>query len=797
MRSVKYRLNTLVSAFILLTCVPGQAEESAAFKGDREGHTMVDVIPKEDIPAAPILPVAKALQTFQAQSGFVVESVVSEPDIFNPVALSFDAKGRMWVAEMTTYMPDVFGEGEMQAQGNITLLEDTDGDGQVDKRRVFVSGVLLPRTVSMVKGGIFYADHTQLYFVEVLEDEQGIRLGLHEVVDAEYAAGGSLEHKTNTMLYGIDNWYYNARSDKKYQTLPLTAAVPQGAEEIYRNQYWKLVKAETDYRGQWGLSMDDLGRLYHNGNSSPIHGEFLRPGALRRNPGFWPDAPAHAIGSNRVYPSRMNPGVNRGYMDGILVKEGADRGKLVNFTAASGSIVYRGSNFPSEYYGIGITPEPAGNLLSARFIKEGDGELTGEAVFPGQELLTSTDERFRPVNLYNAPDGTLYIVDMYHGILQHREFLTSYLADQIKSRDLDKNNNTMGRVYRLRWQQHEAAKVPDMSALSASDLVAFLSHKNAWQRDTARRLLIENEASLDNKTAVVSAIKKSLEATEDSKSIINLLWALRGLHAVDLATVSRFINHDDNWVAITAATVGEALPASMQEQYRALLMRMAQHSYPRALQAAISVASIPGGHNISLYVLDEYREKPYIRDAVISGLGSEADSFKSSLPKNFSDHKTLYLLNNLGKRVQDETNRAQLSSQGRKLFDQGKALYNGRAACAGCHGEYGNGNTGLAPTLWRSEWVESEQRLAKVLLHGLSGPIAVAGRRWETPTVMPGFAARTDINDSDLSAIATYIRNSWGNQFGEADGMTADVFAELRQKTQSRRIPYTENDFSE
>ncbi|WP_041522723.1 PVC-type heme-binding CxxCH protein [Gilvimarinus agarilyticus] len=786
-------LKLLVTALSVVLCgaVSVAAEESdTGFKGDRDGHEMRDVIPKHEIPEAPVLNVEQALKSFNLQPGFVVEPVVSEPNVFNPVAMSFDAKGRMWVAEMTTYMPDVRGEGEMKPEGNIAVLEDTDGDGAVDKRRIFLSDIILPRTISLVEGGIFYADQTSLYFTEVLEKDGVLTPGIREVVDPNYAEGGNVEHKPNTMLYGIDNWYYNAKSNKKYQTLPLTAELPEGSEEIYRNQYWKLVRAETDYRGQWGLSMDDYGRLYHNGNSSPIHGEYLRPGSLRKNPGYWPEMPAHSIGDIYVYPSRMNPGINRGYMEGMLVADGPDRGKLVGFTAASGSLVYRGSNFPKKFYGMGLTPEPAANLISARFINEGEGELTGKPVYPKQELFTSQDERFRPVNLYNAPDGTVYILDMYHGILQHKEFLTSYLAAQIDDRELDKNNNTMGRIYRLRWQANEAAKVANLASANNAELVALLAHANAWQRDTARRLLIERNAK-----ASAASIRKQLEQLPDPVGIVNSLWALYGLGEIDLATVKTFMASENDQVAMAAAAVGEALPEKDHKAYHTLLLSLAQSGYPRALQAAVSVSAIKGGTDVSKQVLDAYLDKPYTREAVISGLGDDADAFIARIEDDYPDAQVMYALNNLGKKRQDASNREQLSKSGKALYDEGKKLYNGRTACAGCHGAHGNGVPGLGPTFWNSQWVSNKETLAKVLLHGLSGPIWVDVHYWNTQAVMPGFAARADISDKDLAAIATYIRNSWGNTLDSGSAYTEAEVAKVRAKTEGRATPYKAADF--
>ncbi len=767
------------------------SDETPRFQGDREGHDMRDVIPKDEIPAAPVLSVEQALKSFQAQPGFVIESVVAEPNIFNPVALAFDAKGRIWVAEMTTYMPDVHGTGEMRPEGNIAVLADTNGDGQLDERRVLLSGILLPRAVAIVEGGIFYADQHALYFAEVKTQDGRLTPGIHEVVDADYAEGNSVEHNANAMLYGLDNWYYNANSNKRYKVLPHEAALPHGAEEIYRNSYWKLVRANTDYRGQWGLSTDDYGRLYHNGNSSPVRGEYLLPGALLRNPGFWPETPSYAIGGYEVYPARMTPGVNRGYMDGILVPDGPDRGKLVHFTAASGSLIYRGDNFPQEYYGMALVPEPAANLISARRIIEGDGQLSGEFLFPGQELLTSTDERFRPVNLYNAPDGTLYLADMYHGILQHREFLTSYLAAQIKDRELDKNNNTMGRIYRLRWQESQAGDVPNLDQLEARQWVSLLGHANAWHRDTARRLLVQRGAS----PQIIRAIKAEIHRSDSPVAIINGLWTLHGLNAIDWSTVQRFIHHEHDRVAMTAAAVGEALPKKNHKAYRTQLLKMAESGYPRALQAAVSVSAIDGGHEVSRYVLKHYLDRPYAREAVISGLGEEAEAFMATLEDGELDDTTAYLLHNLGRRQQDESNRAQLSPEGQALYDLGEQVFHGKGACAACHGSAGSGQAGIAPTLWATQWVSDPERLIKVLLHGLTGPIMVGGQEWNTPADMPGFAARQDISDRELAAVATYVRNSWGNAEDTGGALEEAAVVKIREATRTRSLPYTAEDF--
>ena len=762
-------------------------------KGDRKGHDMTDKIPKSEVPPSPILNVADSLGALQVQDGFTVDNVVSEPYVFNPVALTFDGDGRMWVCEMTRYMADTFGSGEEVPEGNIAILEDRDGDGMVDKRTVFLNDVVLPRTIAMVQGGILYADHTQLFFTEVLKIDGELVPGKREVVDPTYAEGGNLEHKTNTMLYALDNWYYNAKSNKRYQILSHDDPVPVGAKEIYRNSLWKMVRGYTEYRGQWGMAMDDYGRLYHNGNSSPAQGEYLMPNSLLKNPSYWPKMEANFIGSGNVYSVRMNTGINRGYMPHMLHQDGEKRGRLKQFTAASGSVIYRGDNFPAKFYGMAITPEPAANLISARFVREKEGELYGENVYHEAEILASTDERFRPVNLYTAPDGALYIVDMYHGILQHKEFLTTYLSEQIHARNLDKNNNTMGRIYRLRSTAKPLGKKPRMEQSDPEQWVEHLSHPNGWWRDTARRLLVQSNAK-----SMVKQIEKAALNADDEKATINALWTLHGLNAVRFDTLAPLLAHESEQVVVAALAVSDKLPRNEHAQMASQMVALASSGYRVGLQVALSAGSIHASDAFvaSKIILDTFITKPLVREAVMSGASQRADELIAVLG-DYPDSQMMYIVNNLGKKPAESTNREQLSAVGKDLYDQGKALYNGGGACFGCHGVDGDGIKGMGPTFWQSEWVlDNPDTLVKVMLHGLSGPIKVKGRHWQTAMVMPGMANNPTMTDQSLAAIATYVRNSWGNSADSGGHVSVDRVKAIRQASASQSIPYTQDDFN-
>lgn len=754
---------------------------------------MTPLVAAEDIPPAPVLAVPEALLSMQLQPGFVIENVAAEPEVFSPVAMSFDGNGRMWVAEMNTFMPDLDGNNEEIPKGNIAILEDTNGDGKVDTRKVFLNDLILPRTIVLVKGGILYADQTQLYFAEVLA---GDKVGVREVIDPTYAQGGSVEHKPNGMLFGLDNWYYNAKSDRRYKILPLDGELPQGAAEIYRNRYWKMASATTEYRGQWGMSMDDYGRLFHNWNSAPAQGEYLRPNSLNKNPGLVQEIKAQSIGSNQIYPARINPGVNRAYLPETLVATGPNKGKLINFTAASGSVVYRGDQFPTEFYGVAFTPEPAANLISARRIIEEQGQFRGEEIYPQDEILASTDERFRPVNLYTAPDGSLYILDMYHGVIQHKEYLTSYLRQQAEDRKLHKHNSSLGRIYRLRWAANPLAPRPQLEGKSAAQWVPYLAHANGWYRDTARRLIIQQ-----NDKSVAEAITRLVQQSRDHRAQINALWTLEGLNAVNANSIRAGLHSSHPKVQVSAIALLAYLPKTAQQQFAPRLKALAKSDYEVALQIALSAGELKIDSSLALIktVLSIYRDQPLINQAlvnqaIVSGIAGREQELKAFLGAD-ANQELIALLDLVGKQKIIETNVNKLVTQEQNQYYRGQALFDGRAACFGCHGKQGQGMEGMAPPLAQSEWVTGKpERLIKILLHGLNGPITVNGVHYQLPMMMPGLGVNPSFNDQDTADIATYIRNNWGNV---AQAISADDIANIRAQTANRTQPYTAGELGE
>jgi len=750
-------------------------------QGDREGHDMQEVVPQELIPEAPILSLTDALKTIKVHSDFELEVVASEPLIFDPVYVLYDSAGRLWAIEMTTFMPNTQGEGEMQHESQIVVLTDTNNDGKMDKREVVVEKIVLPRALAFVDKGILWADMEKLYFSELNESAGHFTVVKTEVVDSEYAKGGNIEHKPNGMLFSLDNWYYNARSNDRYRAVPHHFDVPVGAEEIYRNRHWKMLRSKVEYRGQWGISQDDWGRHYFGENFTPVETSSFLGNSLTRNPNFKASKKllAKPLGNASVKPIRVNPGINRGYNEALYDQEF----RLKEHTAACGTTIYRGDQYPENFYFTAFRAEPAGNLVKATKLVDKAGVVSGNDLYSQQEILASTDERFRPVNFANAPDGTINVVDFYHGIIQHRVFLTTYLSEQIKSRDLQRNTHN-GRVYRLLYKKNQR-QVPDyLAGKSPVELVAFLSHSNGWHRDMAQQLLV-----MKQDLSVVEPLKHLAISSLDNKVKVKALWTLEGLGVVDFDTLVNVAKQADDKVKRTLFRLAESLPLENAQVKEWISQQVKVATNETLSNLMLLTASHKMWSDLTL-LINQFG----LTDFALSGLVNNEQTYLDAASKDLSSDKVA----RISALIQHSENEVLTLSQSVQLsFNRGKQLYTGKVACFGCHGKDGTGNVAVPP-LDNSEWVTGNQEiLAKILLRGLEGPIEVKGVLFDSGMSMPGLGNNPRITDQDVADVMTYIRNAWSNNKKTTSGeIKAEFISTIRDQISHRKTPFKASDFN-
>ena len=583
-----------------------------AQSGDKKGVKMPEVWRDMNVPPAPVLSPEDALKSFRLQPGYEISIIAAEPLVEDPVAATIDPDGRIWVVEMRGFMPDVDGAGEDVRNGVISVLEDLDGDGRMDKRIEFLDRLQMPRAVAIVKGGVLVAEPPNLWFCQDADGD--LRCDKKKAVLTDYARQGPVEHTDNGLMRGIDNWLYNAKSTKRMRLV---------------DGEWKV---EGDiFRGQWGITKDDFGRLYYNNNSNPIYVDLVPGNYLVRNPNFSTKAGVNqkVFGSRDVWTSRVNPGINRGYQSNMLRD-----GKLAVFTAASGPVVYRGDNYPEGTAGDAFIPEPSGNMIRHQKVAFSDGGVSGDNAYEKSEWLTSTDERFRPVNLYNTPEGDLMIVDMYRGILQHRVYVTTFLRKQILERNLDRPLG-LGRLYRVRYKSQPTNARPALSKKTPAELVSALNHPNGWQRDTAQRLLVDA-----GDKAVASALRKLALSAETAQTRAQALWTLEGLGALDTATVEEALGDSSAEVQSTAIRMTEFLVNEVIEDEEEANARVALLESVNAVtgpgasidvvrQAALSLSGIRRAEATAALrrLVAQSGDDDIVRDGAITGLGGRELEF--------------------------------------------------------------------------------------------------------------------------------------------------------------------------
>ena len=554
-------------------------------------------------PESPPLPPEAALQSFYMPPGYRVELVASEPLIQEPVAFDWDPEGRIWAVEMPGFMANLTGSNEHDPIGRVVVLEDTDGDGRMDKRTVFADRLVLARSIKVLDRGVLVAEPPNLW---LMSDADGdLKMDRKEAITSQFGRfEADPQNNANGFVWALDNRLYTAgQADVQLR-------FKNGSFEVMR----------TLQRGEWGITQDDAGRVYRNTNESAVHVDLVPTSYYARNPNLVRTRGSYdrlATGNedlNIVWPVRPNPGTNRAYQAGIDRPDGT----LYKFTSVCAPLVYRGDRLPADLYGNVFVAEPAANLVARLVIEEAGRGLTARKAYPRGEFLASTDERFRPVFITNAPDGTLYIADMYRGIIEHRISITEYLRDQILERRLDRLTGH-GRIYRVVHESTTRDTRPPFPSkqASASQLVQALSHPNGWWRETAQRLLLER-----NDRAAVPALVPLASAPTPWKTRLHALWLLDALDAIEPDMVLRAFDDQSPEVRVTAARIAERWMSAPDAVDLALATKIRDSHWWVRQQLAASIGSMPPGPREPLLatLLDEAGDDPVVVDAAISSL---------------------------------------------------------------------------------------------------------------------------------------------------------------------------------
>ena len=485
----------------------------------------------------PVEPAA-AVATWKVKPGFKLQLAAHEPQVRDPIAITFDENGRMFVCEMIDYSERRDASPHL---GRITMLEDKDGDGVYETSTVFADDLPLPTGLIWANGSLFVAATPDIWR---FEDKDGD--GHAEIREKVYTGFGTglkalnVQAMLNSFAWGQDNRIHvqGGLGNRGVISSPKRPDLP--AEELASRDFWfdpRTYAFGFEAGGaQYGMSFDDYGRKFACSNSDHLQFFVYDERYAARNPFFAPPPARQSIAADggaaevfRISPDEPWRIVRTRWRIGGVVKGMVEGGGRVSgyFTGATGTTVFRGDAYGADFVNNTFTGDAGGQLIHRKLISPDGVSLIGRrpADEQGYEFAASTDTWVRVVNFANAPDGTLYVCDMYREVIEHPWSIPEEIKQHL---DLNSGSNR-GRLYRLvpddaAWQRRSRVA---LGSATTAELVATLAHPNGWHRDTAARLLYERQDA--------AAVPLLIQLFRDAKSPLaahHALGVLDGLGAL-------------------------------------------------------------------------------------------------------------------------------------------------------------------------------------------------------------------------------------------------------------------------
>lgn len=672
-----------------------------------------------------------ALDKFSMAPGFKIDLFASEKeftDLANPVQLSFDNKGRLWVATMPSYPH--YKPGDSRPDDKIIILEDTDADGKADKQTTFADGLHLPVGFEIAPEGVYVSQGTNLIlFTDTDGDDKAdtkeIVLSGFDDHDTHHAQHAFTTDPSGAIYMG-EGVFLHTNIETSYGPVRAT----NGGFYRYTPQRRHLERtAQLAIPNPWGIAFDDWGENFFAETSGPDV-RWMMPGSIKPRYGVSTHKSKNLIeDKHRVRPT-------------------------------SGLEFVSSRHFPEEFQGDLLINNTIGFLGMKEHIIDDEG--TGYKSRHRQDIVTSGDRNFRPVDMEFAPDGSLYLVDWHNILIGHM---------QHNARD-PLRDHVHGRIYRITYPSRPLVKPANIAGASIGELLENLKLPEYRTRYRTRRELRGRKAS-----EVIPQLKSwvanlNIEDPGYDHHVLEALWVTWGLNQVDQSLLHQVLQSNDYRARAAGVRVVRYTGHQIKNQGD-LLMQAAGDEHGRVRLEALVAASW----------LDKETGLPIVMEAGKKPLDEwMVNAYETALAH----------LN--GKSVEEkkeESVKTHLKGAERDLFIKGKEIYAREGFCITCHQPDGNGlsPSGFPPIAGTPWVVGSEDRLIKLVLKGLQGPMEVLGVKYGGHVPMTPFEGM--LKDDEIAAVLTYVRNSFGNK---ASAITPDKVRVIRDGTKEKSGFYSPSD---
>ncbi len=686
------------------------------------------------------------LGTFEMGEGYEVNLFASEADgVVNPVQIAWDERGRLYVACSPSYPQTL---ATVPPRDYVLVLEDTDGDGRADRSSRLVEGLTMVQGVEPGAGGVYVCDFDRLLHVR---DKDGDGQAEEQTVVFSGFGVGDTHQLINSICHGPDGslWFSQGlHAMSRVET-------PHGIARLDRAGLWRFrpreLKLEGFFGGAmagancWGVAFDDFGQVFHKSGDRP-EGYWSVPGMV---------CEANVIGSG------SEESANVSYRNSP--EQYHSVGPLFQTSPKTTSLAIVGTEaMPEAVQGCAVIAGFFGSVVEFhRFHDHGAGFKTTQL----PKLMRSSNPAFRPVDVSMGPDGAIYLADWYNPVIGH--YQASY-ADP-------RRDESHGRIWRITAQGHDGrVKVPDLATLNEAELIAQVGSKERWVRYQAKRLLFDGPTP-----EVVAALDEFVaEANPDDTLLRELIGVYAAHYASRPALLERLLVSSDFRVRAYATRLLGRWHGSMADG-GAWLGRMVRDDHPRVRLEAVVAASYWRDRR-AITVVTAALERP--RDRFLDyAIRQSVASLKPFWAEPF-------LAGDLA--MPDEASRTYLQrylDDGPRVPSPGEELY--QTACMVCHQPGGKGLPGVYPPLAGSEWVSgSKERLIKIVLHGLTGPVDVAGEVYGAGANSIPMPAMGGMTDEEIAGVLSYVRKAYGDG---AEGVTPEDVRSVRERTAGRTAPWT------
>ena len=470
--------------------------------------------------------------------GFSVEVIAAEPDLHQPMAFTFDAKGRLWVVEGHCY-PQKRPEGE--GIDRVLIFSDRDGDGTFENRKVFIEGLNLVSGMEVGHGGVWIGAAPQLLFIP---DKNGDDKPDSEPVVLLDGFGYADTHETiNNFLWGPDGWLYGNQGVFNRSMIGKPDA-PDDQRTAMQAGVWRYHPSRHIFEvfahggsNQWGLDYDLHGQIFMThcrsrwGEGPTTH--VIQGGHYwnQVNSGYAPFISAQAVPGIPAMKNYMLASARYGHGEGGAGKPGSRA--VFGGHSHVGTMIYLGDNWPRKYRNHLFTHNLHGHQMNHQVnVREAGGYNTLHA---GEDVLFCADQQYIGVDLQYGPDGAVYISDWYDPRHCHNPNMELW----------DRGN---GRMYRMKFDAtYQPAKV-DYTNADDEELVQAQLHPNDWHVRAARMVLSERAASGKVSPKAVDQLRQLATKQDSADRRLRALWALHAVNALNAELVNELLKDQSEYI---------------------------------------------------------------------------------------------------------------------------------------------------------------------------------------------------------------------------------------------------------